>query len=300
MVDATHTPARSPQLEVYRRHYAVPDDIELTDDHLRQHLIVELEVTRDLLASAPEQRAEVFARGYARIYEELWWFNAIEDAADVTLDIAPWVAMIGPPCRVYEVGSGQGALARALAAAGYEVTATDISPARGGARAAEGGVAWAYTDGVRLSEHAQTGAFDAVISDQVLEHLHPDDVVTHLREARALLRDRGVYAFRTPHGPTGPYDSGLPFGFASPLATHLQEYSFADRVAALREARYAKILAERPTRTGSVSSAAYARYLVAAERRLGRLPLDVRRRVTKRVLRDRLLFRRNAILAGVK
>lgn len=288
-------------LSRYRRHYAIPESVELTEDHLRQHLIVELEVTRELLASSPEDRAEIFARGYARIYEELWWFNVAEDAAGVAaVDIRPWVAMIGPPCRVYEVGSGQGALARALAAAGYEVTASDISPERGGDREAEDGVTWAETDGVHLDRFAEPGSFDAVISDQVVEHLHPDDLVPHLRGAHALLRPGGVYAFRTPHGPTGPYDSGLAFGFDSPLATHLKEYTFAERVAALREAGYAKVLAEQPRRGGSRPSARYAEYLVFAERQLDRLPLGVRRQVSKRVLRDGLLFRRNAILAGVK
>lgn len=285
----------------YRRHYAIPESIELTEDDLRRHLIVELEVTRELLASSPEERADVFARGYARIYEELWWFNVAEDAAGVAaVDIRPWVAMIGPPCRVYEVGSGQGALARALAAAGYDVTASDINAERGGDREAEDGVFWAETDGVNLDRFAEPGSFDAVISDQLVEHLHPDDLVPHLRGAHALLRPGGVYAFRTPHGPTGPYDSGRAFGFASPLATHLKEYTFAERVAALREAGYARIVAEQPRCGGPRPSARYADYLVRAERQLGRLPLGVRRQVSNRVLRDGLLFRRNAILAGVK
>lgn len=284
----------------YRRHYQIPDSVPLTQDHLRHHLIVEMEVTRELLASSPESRRETFARGYARIYEELWWFNVAEDAAGETaVDIRPWVAMIGPPCRVYEVGSGQGAMARALARAGYDVVATDISAERGGDRVAEENVTWGETDGVHLDRFAQPRSFGAVISDQMVEHLHPDDFVTHLRTARALLRPRGRYVFKTPHGPTGPYDASLPFGFPTALGTHLHEYSFGERVAALREAGYAQVLAERPSRGGPRASAGYARYLVEAETQLQRLPLPVRRQVVKRMLRDRLAFRRNAILAGV-
>ncbi|UUY05332.1 class I SAM-dependent methyltransferase [Svornostia abyssi] len=293
--------ASAPLLERYRRHYAIPNDIPLTLDHLRQHLVVELSVTQELLASDPEERAEVFAAGYARIYRELWWFNASEDTAAANVpDIAPWVAALGPaPARVYEVGSGQGALARALGAAGYDVVATDISPERGGDRAAQGNVRWEHTDGVHLDRHAEPGTFDAVISDQVVEHLHPDDFGAHLRGARALLREGGVYAFRTPHGPSGPYDSSLAFGFPVAIATHLREYSIAERVAALREAGFRKVLAVRPGAEPR-PSAAYARYLVAAERQLLRIPAGPRRVVIKRALRDGVLFHRNAILVGVR
>ncbi|MBJ7332405.1 MAG: class I SAM-dependent methyltransferase [Solirubrobacteraceae bacterium] len=287
-------------VERYRRHYGVPDAVELSLDHLRHHLIVELEVTRDLLESEPEQRHHAFAEGYARIYRELWWFNVADDAADPgAVDIDGWRAMIGPPPRrVYEVGSGQGTLARALAQAGYDVVATDISSERGGARTGEPGMTWGETDGVHLDRFAEPGTFDAVISDQMVEHLHPDDFLPHLRSARALLKPGGKYAFRTPHGPSGPYDSSLPFGFPLALATHLREYCFSSRVALLRSAGYREVLAERPSREGPVPSAAYVRYLTFAEQQLDRLPLRLRRLVVKRLLRDRIAFRRNAILAA--
>lgn len=288
-------------VERYRRHYGIPDSVELSLDQLRQHLIVELEVTQELLNSAPEERRATFEQGYERIYRELWWFNVADDVADPDqVDITGWIAMIGPPCRVYEVGSGQGTLARALARAGYEVVATDISSERGGQREPEERLTWGETDGVHLDEFADRGGFDAVISDQMVEHLHPDDFLPHLSSARLLLKPGGRYAFRTPHGPSGPYDASLPFGFPAPLGTHLREYSFGSRVALLRAAGYTRVLAERPTRRGPVASGRYANYLTFVEAQLDRLPLDVRRRVVKSLLRDKLAFRRNAILAGVR
>lgn len=288
-------------LRRYRRHYRIPDDIELTVDDLRRHLAVELDVTGQLLAAPAERRAAAFADGYARIYRELWWFQQAERRAGAAPDIAPWIAAIGAARgRVYEVGSGEGALARALGAAGFHVTATDISRERGGARAEKAGVRWADTDGVHLDRYAEAGAYDAVISDQVVEHLHPDDLPAHLRGARALLRDGRRYAFRTPHGPTGPYDSSLAYGFPVALGTHLREYAFAERVDALRRAGFREVLAVRPGRRGWVASACYARYLVNAERALGWLAAGPRRVVVKRVLRDTVAFHRNAILVGVR
>jgi 2-polyprenyl-3-methyl-5-hydroxy-6-metoxy-1,4-benzoquinol methylase len=288
-------------VERYRRHYRIPDSVDLTLDDLRHHLIVELEVTRALLASTPQARRNAFELGYERIYRELWWFNAADDTANPgEIDVAGWRAMIGPaPRRVYEVGSGQGTLARALARAGYDVVATDTSRERGGDRDDEARLTWGETDGVNLHQFAEQGAFDAVVSDQLVEHLHPDDFATHLDSARLLLKAGGVYAFRTPHGPSGPYDSSLPFGFPVALGTHLREYSFASRAAALRSAGYRLVQTERPTRRGPVASATYLSYLVFAEARLDRLPWAARRVVIKRLLRDGLVFRRNAIVAGL-
>ncbi len=289
----------------YRQHYGIPDEVPLDLDDLRHHLVVELQVTRELLESTPESRRETFERGYSRIYRELWWFNAADEALGRGIDPSPWMAMIGPPPRgVYEVASGQGGLARALAAAGYEVEATEITAERGGDRAPEPRLRWSTTDGVHLDRYAPGSAYDAVISDQLVEHLHPDDLIAHLRGVLALLRPGGCYAFRTPHGLSGPYDSSLVFGMPLALGTHLREYSFAERVAALKKAGFATVVAERPGfglpgRRRPHPSARYLRYLLTVEGWLERLPAGPRRAVIQRVLRGGL-FHRDAILAARK
>ena len=67
-----------------------------------------------------------------------------------------------PPARLLEIGAGDGELARALAASGYEVVAID--PAPGGA----GVVA------VALHELAQeVGTFDAALAVTSLHHVEP-------------------------------------------------------------------------------------------------------------------------------
>ena len=67
-----------------------------------------------------------------------------------------------PPCGVLEVGAGEGALATALATAGYAVTAIDPDPRGGGVH----GVALADLD-------AEAGAFEAAVAIRSLHHIHP-------------------------------------------------------------------------------------------------------------------------------
>src|SRR5690606_20747310 len=47
---------------------------------------------------------------------------------------------------------------------------------------------------------------DTAFSDQLIEHLHPDDAADHFRVVRQVLKPGGVYIFRTPHRLSGPHD----------------------------------------------------------------------------------------------
>lgn len=67
-----------------------------------------------------------------------------------------------PPARVLEVGAGEGALARALEAAGYDVVAIDPEPGGAGVRA---------VPLHRLDEPA--GSFDAALAVVSLHHVEP-------------------------------------------------------------------------------------------------------------------------------
>jgi SAM-dependent methyltransferase len=248
---------------------------------VRHHLELEQRLTAELLASSPDERWDTFARCYNRLYAELPWLT---DRSSVT-DADAWSALIGlPGARVYEVGSGTGSLASALAQQGYIVTATDISRERG-ARGRVEGLEWGVTDGVHLDRFATPGAFDAVISNQVIEHLHPADLPEHLRSARALLAPNGRYVFCTPHRLTGPHDVSKVFGADAPAGMHLREYSNfelarAARTAGFRRVRsvsYSPRVLARP-----IVSRAHLWLLESIEFLLFRLPRKYARRVTSK------------------
>jgi 2-polyprenyl-3-methyl-5-hydroxy-6-metoxy-1,4-benzoquinol methylase len=187
-----------------------------------QHIKLERKLTTELLSSEPHNRQEVFERCYHELYEKLPWLA--DTGKDP--DTESWLPVLGRRgSHVYEVGSGSGKLARAIALHGFRVEATDISILRGGKRENGEGVFWSNTDGVHLSQFAKTASYDVVISDQVIEHLHPDDVVTHFLEAFKILKEGGKYVFRVPHCYTGPHDISKVFGMNKPCGMHLKEYT---------------------------------------------------------------------------
>jgi SAM-dependent methyltransferase len=260
------SPADAKLLAAYLACYGL-DDGAVGIDEVRRHLDLERRLTEQLLATTADQRWSVFEQCYSTIYAELPWLVDVGS----TIDDDRWARLIGPPPkRIYEVGSGHGELARALARRGYDVTATDISRARGGDRAAAPRLAWGVTDGVHLAQFAAPASVDAVITSQVIEHLHPDDVREHFRGAFALLRPGGRYVFATPHALTGPHDVSQVVGADHPFGMHLREYDVATLVEMARTAGFGRIRSvatlprlPRWTRTSSV----HLRYLLAIESR---------------------------------
>lgn len=219
----------------YRCNYRLGPEIGLAQvlDHAR----LEAQLADRLLSSTAAERPALFARTYSRLYAELPWLATTGE----TERFADWLDVLEPGSRVLEIGSGAGRLANFLAGNGYSCIATDVSEARD-ATAGQGaaGVIWRATDGGHLTEFEDKASFDHVISDQVVEHLHPDDMVVHLSTARELLVDGGSCVLRTPHQSAGPHDLSRVFGFDEPVFLHLREYSFGDIAALAREAGYAQ------------------------------------------------------------
>jgi SAM-dependent methyltransferase len=85
-------------------------------------------------------------------------------------------------------------------------------------------------------------AVDVLYSNDVVEHLHPDDLSDHLALAFRLLRPGGLYICMTPNRITGPHDvSGhfLPY-HSKAQGAHIREYSHRELRDVFRAAGFAK------------------------------------------------------------
>lgn len=91
---------------------------------------------------------------------------------------------------------------------------------------------------------------EAVYSNDLFEHLHPDDGVTHLREIYRILVKGGQYLLWTPPAEVGPSDGTKWFfprgcGF-KPICGHLKEYTGDELAALVRQVGFSKIEYPRP------------------------------------------------------
>jgi SAM-dependent methyltransferase len=215
----------------YRRTYGLGDEIGI--EHVEAHRELEGRLTRELLASTPESRWQVFSAAYTELYQSVPWLNASDESRPARL-IAAWLKLVPESSDVFEVGSGRAELLRELVRRGHRCVATEVTQERGSKHLAESdGLQWHRTDGVHLASFEPDEAFDVVISTQVIEHFHPDDLLTHLDNARRILRPGGRYLFDTPHRSSGPHDLSRVFEFDRAQFMHLKEYTYEELASAL-------------------------------------------------------------------
>ncbi len=85
-----------------------------------------------------------------------------------------------------------------------------------------------FLEGDAISLRFPDGSFDAAYSHQMIEHLHPDDIVQHFQEIHRVLRINGFYYFTTPNRYWGPFDISRVFRCRKAEGMHLREYSYSD------------------------------------------------------------------------
>jgi len=85
-----------------------------------------------------------------------------------------------------------------------------------------------------------SGSYDVVFSQEVLEHLHPEDVPRHFAEAFRVLRPNGILVVETPNRRTGPQDISRGFTRVAE-GLHLKEWTIRELTQMFQEAGFIKI-----------------------------------------------------------
>ncbi len=125
------------------------------------------------------------------------------------------------------MGSGGGGLIAHISRIGYECIASDVTDQRADLLIRQfPGLRWLVADAIEFSNLVTPASQNAVVSDQVVEHLHPDDVPRHLEATLKVLRPEGRYILRVPHALAGPGDVSQVFGAPVAMGMHLKEYTY--------------------------------------------------------------------------
>ena len=232
-------------IERYKKNYGIPADAPITEEMILRHWNLEKDLTQKLLKSTPENRFEIFEDCYSKLYSELEWLN-LHIADDIPNSVKErnfqiWPDLIETPTTqtIYEVGSGKAELISFLSRIGYSCVASEITQERG-EKYSEEGVVWKNSDGVHLGRFEQHTSYDVVISDQVIEHIHPDDTQDHFRGVHEILNQKGRYIFRVPHRFTGPHDISRVFKIEKAQGMHLREMTFREINILIRRAGFSK------------------------------------------------------------
>lgn len=255
-------------------------------DRSRRQWEIERALRETLLASAPEQREKVTREVYNELFARVPWHDA--NVAEVDGEDKyeeHWFQLYGPLTRptdtLVDIGCGRGGLVRRFAPAVSKAIGIDASDAMVEIACEAAPANAEFIVGNLLAPPLPENSADFVVSRQLMEHLHPDDVPGHLEAVRKILRPGGRFLIETPSRLTGPWD--ISRGFTD-LASgfHLREYTNAEMGSMLRAAGFERVRgpavpARLLVRLGTSNRRAYSnvRVKAALERVLSLAPRSI-------------------------
>lgn len=211
---------------------ARPGTIARTKEQVLEHYQIEKELAQKLRQASREERRGL----YTEVYDELLkrvrhhpllharrTAEDIENTVNEQLDrLAPY---INPNTVFLEVGAGGCQLSLALTKRVKRVIAVDVSNEITAHVQPPPNFELVISNGTNIP--VPPGSIDVAFSNQLMEHLHPDDAAEQLREIYTALSPNGTYLCFTPNSISGPHDVSRGF---DPVATclHLHEYTVAE------------------------------------------------------------------------
>ena len=215
-----------------------------TAEQLRRHYEVERRLAERLRHSSRDERTRL----YPELYDEL--FRSVPDHPQLSWRAEPSIraARVEKNLRTIErflpaggtyleIGAGDCALAARVAARAGKVYALEVSEqiASGAGREA---VELVITDG--RSVPVESGSVHVAFSDQLMEHLHPDDAAEQLADIHRVLAPGGVYLCITPNRLSGPHDISRAFDQVA-SGFHLKEYTSRELASLMRGAGFTRV-----------------------------------------------------------
>jgi SAM-dependent methyltransferase len=214
-------------------------------ERIRRHYEIEVELAARLRQAERGERQRLYGELYDELFTRVPWHIQHRRRDDrrgrevtnarLRSFLSPWLT---PTATVLEIGAGDGAFARELAAQVVRAYALDVSAKVTDGTGEPPNYEFLVSDGTSIP--LPDGSVDLVFSNQLVEHIHPDDLSEHLIQVRRVLRRGGRYLAITPNRLSGPHDISGRF-HDEPQGLHLREFACADLAEDLRRAGFEDI-----------------------------------------------------------
>jgi SAM-dependent methyltransferase len=255
-------------------------------EQVQNHYLVERALAAKLKESTREERQALFST----MYDEL--FEKVPDHPRLTIrdseervrksnrsKKAALNRFVDRSTTLLEFAPGSCEFAVEMAKCLEKVYGVDISDQRGATVDRPENFELLIYDGYQLDLHNES--VDVVFSDQLIEHLHPDDTPRHFELVKQVLKPGGRYVFRTPHAHNGPHDVSMYFS-DEPEGFHLKEWTYSQLVDLLRAQGYTTIECYWEAR--GVMFRLPIIYFRVVEKLMHLMPVRIRRRLSKYLL----------------
>lgn len=226
---------------VEHKHRADPRPLAL----IREHYDIEKGLAARLRTSTAAERGKL----YGALYDELFRrvphhpqltrkASAEETRGIVARQVAFLRGFVRSDSTFLEVGCGDCALSFAMAGSVSKVLAVDVSAEITASAATPSNFELVISDGTSIP--VAPGSVNVAYSNQLMEHLHPDDVRTQLVNLYRALAPGGAYVCITPNRLIGPHDVSRGFDREA-TGMHLREYTNLDLSSMFREVGFRSV-----------------------------------------------------------
>jgi SAM-dependent methyltransferase len=215
-----------------------------TAERIRAHYEVERELA-DRLRNAPrEERRGLYSRVYDELFERVpdhpqltRKLSADDTKMQVELQMRFLRHFLRPGITFLEIGAGDCSLSAEVARIARHVYALDVSESISSLDERPTNLEIVISDGVSVP--VAPGSVDCAYSNQLMEHLHPEDAFDQLRNIFRSLAPGGRYVCITPNRLNGPHDVSNHFDREA-TGFHLKEYTVTELARLFRAAGFAK------------------------------------------------------------
>ncbi|MBI3169140.1 MAG: class I SAM-dependent methyltransferase [Chloroflexi bacterium] len=216
-----------------------------TPEQIREHYGIEKELANRLRNSTREERKTLYKDMYNELFRRIPHHpqltrKASKEDTDKLIayqsnDIVP---LVNSKTVFLEVGPGDCAFSFVIAKAAKMVYAVDVSEEITQSTNVPNNFKLILSDGTNIPLPADS--VNLAYSNQLMEHLHPDDAETQLKEIYNALAPGGIYFCCTPNRLIGPTDVSRHFDqFATGL--HLKEYTIRELSRIFRKVGFRKL-----------------------------------------------------------
>jgi SAM-dependent methyltransferase len=200
-----------------------------TRDQLYEHYKIERELAERLINSDRAERIKLYSSLYDELFERVPHHPQLTTRddhealrANIELQMELLSKFLRPDVTFMEIGAGDCLLSFEAARHVKRVYAIDVSRKVSEHSDVPDNFKLIISNGISID--VPPGSIDIAYSNQVIEHLHPDDVAEHLKNVHDALVKGGKYICITPHRFMGPHDISRYFEKEA-KGFHIHEYT---------------------------------------------------------------------------